>query len=256
MTVMPDKTARAVRAREALIARHAELQEVLDYWAAVLATAADRGDPVRPVRNLLRAVLADEVLPHARAEERTLYRAAGRDPCASLLVQALISEHRALAARAVRLGEPAQPAAAAAEAEAISALFASHVAKEDSLLLPALEHSGADLAALLARESRLGCSQLASRCAAAAGRQPASPRRPPDRGCLASPGSPPGTPSSHEPVRNGPAGCEALEHPVRWPSLTTAPHSWHTRQAQQAGSPPSPACSGPVSGRVCLAARR
>ena len=104
MTVMPQKASRTARAAEAVIARHAELGEVLDQWASVLAAAADRGDPVRPVRNLLRAFLADEVLPHARAEERTLYRAARRDPGASLLVQALIGEHRALASRAERLG--------------------------------------------------------------------------------------------------------------------------------------------------------
>lgn len=94
MTVTPDKTARAARAGEALIARHAELREVLDHWAGVLAAAADTGGPARPARNLLRAFLAGEVLPHARAEQRTLYRAARRDPDASLLVQALTGEHR------------------------------------------------------------------------------------------------------------------------------------------------------------------
>ena len=162
MTVTPDKTARAARAGEALMARHAELREVLDHWAGVLAAAADAGGPVRPVRNLLRAFLADEVLPHARAEERTLYRAARRDPDAGLLVRALTGEHRELASMAGRLGEPARPAAIAAQAAAISALFASHVAKEDSLLLPALERSGAGLAALLARESRLAGRQCAA----------------------------------------------------------------------------------------------
>jgi len=128
----------------------------------VLAATAVSSSPVRPARNLLRAFLADEVLPHARAEERTLYLAARRDPGASLLVQALISEHRDLASRAATLGEPAQPAAIAAQAAAISALFASHAAKEDSLLLPALERSGADLAALLAREPGLAGNQCAA----------------------------------------------------------------------------------------------
>jgi len=128
----------------------------------VLAATAASSGPVRPARNLLRAFLADEVLPHARAEERTLYRAARRDPGASLLVQALISEHRDLASRAATLGEPAQPAAIAAQAAAISALFASHAAKEDSLLLPALERSGAGLAALLAREPGLAGNQCAA----------------------------------------------------------------------------------------------
>lgn len=162
MNVTPDKAARAARAREELTARHAELQAVLDHWAGALDEAARSGGPVRAVRNLLHAFLADEALPHARAEERTLYRAARRDPGTSLLVQALASEHRDLAARAVTLGEPASPAAAVAQAAAISALFASHVAKEESLLLPALERSGADLAALIAREPRLAGGQRAA----------------------------------------------------------------------------------------------
>jgi Hemerythrin HHE cation binding domain len=162
MTVTPDMSARAARAREALIARHAEQREVLDHWAGLLVTAADSGGPVRAVRNLLRALLADEVLPQTRAEERTLYRAARRDPDASLLVRALICEHRDLAAMAGRLGQPAQPAAVAAQAEAISALFASHVTQEDALLLPALERSGADLATLLAREPHLAGDQCAA----------------------------------------------------------------------------------------------
>lgn len=157
-----DKTVRTVRARERLVARHAELREVLDHWAGVLAAATDGGNPVRPVRNLLRAFVIDEVLPHARAEERTLYRAARRDPGIGLLVQALISEHRLLASMAGRLAEPARPADAAAQAAAISALFASHVAKEDSLLLPALERSGADLPAMVGREPRLAGSQCAA----------------------------------------------------------------------------------------------
>jgi hypothetical protein len=76
VTVTPVKSARAARAVEALMARHAELREVLDHWAGALASAADSGSTAWPVRNLLHAFLADEVLPHARAQERTLYRAA------------------------------------------------------------------------------------------------------------------------------------------------------------------------------------
>lgn len=52
--------------------------------------------------------------------------------------------------------------ATAAQAAAISALFASHVAKEGSLLLPALKRSGTDLGALLTREPRLAGSQCAA----------------------------------------------------------------------------------------------
>ena len=145
-----------------LVARHAELQQVLDQWADVLAATADRGDPIRPAKTLLRVFIADERLPHARAEERTLYRAAQRDPGAAPLVQALICEHRELASQAERLAAQVQPAAVVATAEAISTLFASHVAKENGLLLPALERSGADVPRLIASEDRLaGLSSVA-----------------------------------------------------------------------------------------------
>jgi hemerythrin HHE cation binding domain-containing protein len=157
-----DKTVRTARARERLVARHAEMREVLDHWAGILGATADGGIPVRPVRSLLRAFLVDEVLPQARAEERTLYRAARRDPGASPLLQALIGEHRLLATMAGKLAEPARPAEVAAQAAGISALFASHVAREDSLLLPALERSGADLPAMIGREPRLAGSQCAA----------------------------------------------------------------------------------------------
>lgn len=91
MTVTLEHPARATRAREALAARNAELQDVLDHWTRVLAAAAGGGGPVQPVRNLLYFFLTDEVLPHARAEERTLYRAARRDPSVVPLLQALMS---------------------------------------------------------------------------------------------------------------------------------------------------------------------
>lgn len=158
MTVTLEHPARATRAREALAARNVELQDVLDHWTRVLAAAAHGGGSVQPVRNLLYFFLTDEVLPHARAEERTLYRAARRDPSVVPLLQALTSEHEGLKSMTVGLSEAAPPAAVAAQAAAIAALFARHTSKEDALLLPALESSGTDLAALLAREPLLASS--------------------------------------------------------------------------------------------------
>lgn len=145
----------AASAGARLVACHAELQQVLDQWAEVLAAAAARGAPVRPAKTLLRVFLVDEVLPHARAEERTLYRAAQRDPDAALLVPVLVGEHRDLASLAERLEAQARPAEVAATAGVISALFASHVTKENEVLLPALERCGVNVARLIAREDRL-----------------------------------------------------------------------------------------------------
>lgn len=156
MTVTSPEPARdTASAESAIMARHAEMQEVLDKWAEVLAHAAASGTSARLPRKLLVAFLADEVLTHAKAEERTLYPAGARDTRTGLLVQALVSEHRAFAWQAARLAKETESVAAAACAEAIRALFASHVAKENYLLLPALTASGANLRAYLARENHL-----------------------------------------------------------------------------------------------------
>lgn len=45
-----------------------------------MTVTADTGGLLRPLQSLLRAFLADEVLPHARAQKRTRYRAARHDP--------------------------------------------------------------------------------------------------------------------------------------------------------------------------------
>ena len=96
------------------------------------------------------AYLDGEILPHAEAEERTLYQAAATQARGSELVRALTAEHHELAYLAGRLQPGADGAEAATVAEWIATLFAGHVAKENDLLLPALTGSGADLAALLA----------------------------------------------------------------------------------------------------------
>ena len=98
----------------------------------------------------LQEFLAGEVLPHAEAEERTLYRAAASQARGGQLVTTMVAEHRRLAELAERLHVGADAAAAATTAEWIATLFAGHVAKENDLLLPALIDSGVDLAPLLA----------------------------------------------------------------------------------------------------------
>lgn len=141
-------------AQSAIMNRHSELRQLLSEWAGTLVSAVAHGAPIGRTASLLRAVLEDEVLPHARAEERTLYRAAARRPQTALLVQALISEHRAIAGHAARLAAETG-ASAAATAETISSLFAVHTAEEDDLLLPALARSGTSPGAMVARERNL-----------------------------------------------------------------------------------------------------
>jgi hypothetical protein len=133
-----------------VVHHHAVLRRGVERRAGALCEAAENGVPFLRQLAALRVYLEDEILPHAKAEERTLYRAAAAEARGSELVRVLTAEHHALAYLAGRLRPGADGSEAAAVSEWIATLFAGHVAKENDLLLPALAGSGADLAALLA----------------------------------------------------------------------------------------------------------
>lgn len=133
-----------------IVHHHAVLRRGLEQRVGALCAAAEDGTAHEQALAALQEYLAGEVLPHAEAEERTLYRAAATWARGSQLVRTLTAEHRDLAGLVGRLQAAADGATAATVAEWIATLFAGHVAKENDLLLPALTGSGADLAALLA----------------------------------------------------------------------------------------------------------
>jgi hypothetical protein len=89
-------------------------------------------------RRGLVAFCTGELLPHARAEEGTLYPAAARTAEATLLVRAMTAEHGRIAALVEEVTRAAVPLRAAASAYALRQLFESHLAKEDELLVPVL----------------------------------------------------------------------------------------------------------------------
>jgi hypothetical protein len=128
---------------------HAMLRRGLERRAGTLCEAVESGVPFERQMTMLRDYLADEILPHAEAEERTLYQAAATQARGAGLVRELTGEHHTLAYLAGRLQAGAGGGQAATAAERIATLFAGHVAKENDLLLPALTGARADLAALL-----------------------------------------------------------------------------------------------------------
>jgi hypothetical protein len=140
----------ATEAATKIIHHHAVLRRGLEQRAGAVCDAAGSGTPFDQPLADLRAYLDAEILPHAGAEERTLYQAAASQARGSELVSTLIAEHRDLEGLVARLQAPADGTDAASTAESIANLFAAHAAKENDLLLPALVGSRADLAALLA----------------------------------------------------------------------------------------------------------
>ena len=143
-------------ALEAMLAHHAALADGVARRVGALRAAVERQDHQGASAAELVAYLAKEVLPHAMAEEHTLYRAAAAKADLAETVAGMVDEHRTLVSLAERLAKAGDGAAAAAEAEAIGALFAAHVAKENELVLPPLAADGAvDLAGLLVQMHRL-----------------------------------------------------------------------------------------------------
>jgi uncharacterized protein (DUF2249 family) len=119
---------------------HAELAGSLQAHVQALLRAVDTFDDHG--RDLARTDLVTwcrrELLPHALAEEATLYDAARSLPELEPLLRAMIQEHGQLQDLINDLAATPTAAESAATAGALQALFGSHVLKENELLLPAL----------------------------------------------------------------------------------------------------------------------
>jgi uncharacterized protein (DUF2249 family) len=134
---------------DAIRAHHEQLEQAVAGGALAVRDAADRLGDVAPARDALVLLLLEEVLPHAMAEESTLYDVAGTIPRTELLVRAMIAEHRRLEGLVNELARARTSGAMAASAGAVRALFEAHLAKENDDLIPALVEADVDLARLL-----------------------------------------------------------------------------------------------------------
>ena len=101
------------QARE-IMHHHAVLRRGLERRVGALCAAVENGVPHEQPLATLQEYLAGEILPHAEAEERTLYQAAVTQARGSELVRTLTAEHRELAYLVGRLQPPADGSTAAA----------------------------------------------------------------------------------------------------------------------------------------------
>ena len=121
---------------------HAELAGALTAHVEALLNAvggvAGSGvDAVEPARGRLVGFCTAELLPHAAAEEGSLYPAAATYEPARLLVEAMVAEHRVLVEGLVEEIRTAEgPVRAAAAGNALRVLFEVHLTKENDLILP------------------------------------------------------------------------------------------------------------------------
>ena len=147
---------------DAIRNHHARLAgELHDLTSAVVAATASDG--WRADLERLAEWYRTELVPHAVAEEAKLYALAAGEVSTRLLVRGMVDEHRQLVALVADLALSRTALQASTTATAAEQLFRSHLGKENDLLLPALDESGADLGAVLA-----GMHEILGRAAAAA----------------------------------------------------------------------------------------
>jgi uncharacterized protein (DUF2249 family) len=122
---------------------HAELVGTVIAHSSALLDASSAGsiEGASTARRDLVLFCRGEVLPHAIAEEDTLYALARTLPETRLLVDAMIAEHRVLADLIDDLASATTPLGASAAAHALRVLFELHADKENEYILPALAQS-------------------------------------------------------------------------------------------------------------------
>lgn len=137
-------------ALSAMLDHHAQLRAELEACVTALRDAVLAGVAHQPAKDALGEFIDRELLPHAAAEEASLYPAAADDQRVELFVDSMVLEHRELQRKAQTLRSADTPSRVLSNAEAIAAVFAVHVEKENDLLLPALQkRQGVSLATLL-----------------------------------------------------------------------------------------------------------
>lgn len=127
------------RAAAAVVNHHAELREALERRTGSLLALAETApaDAARARTDLLE-FLRVELVPHAHAEEKALYPVAAAQPTAALLIDGMLNEHHTIMGLIDEIASAPSAVRAAAAARALAAVFATHLAKENDLVVPLL----------------------------------------------------------------------------------------------------------------------
>ncbi|MFC5996508.1 DUF2249 domain-containing protein [Pseudonocardia hispaniensis] len=119
---------------------HAELAGALDIRVEALLTSLAGGDAsaAEQARRDLAGWCNRELVPHALAEEKALYPAAGKTVQGRLLVDAMLDEHRVITGLVEDVSTASDLLRAGAAAHALRVLFGVHLTKENEQILPLL----------------------------------------------------------------------------------------------------------------------
>jgi iron-sulfur cluster repair protein YtfE (RIC family) len=159
-TITPESLpADEAAALEQVCAHHERLVRQLDEHVGTLITAVVEGDNerIRTTRAAVVDYLIGELLPHADAEEDSVYPAARTIPWARAMTDELAHEHVLLNQLTQRLDTEPHPVRAATTAEALRVMFRHHVTSENTVVLPLVAAApGLSLANLVAALHELG----------------------------------------------------------------------------------------------------
>lgn len=123
----------------AVLGHHRSLGEALHTAAQAVETSSHRGAEAQREAVLeMVTFMKREILPHALAEEETIYKAARTTFGMSAQIDAMVAEHGVLAEGIDGLAASGADPSAIARSEELYALFDSHAAKENEVVLPAI----------------------------------------------------------------------------------------------------------------------
>ncbi len=127
------------RAAEAVEQHHAQMAGTLAVRVEALVGSAGRSDALaEAAREELVAWCERELVPHALAEEKTMYPAARARTEGRLLVDGMLEEHKVITGLVREVADTDDVVRAAAAAKALQVMFDSHLGKENDLVLPLL----------------------------------------------------------------------------------------------------------------------
>lgn len=129
-------TAEDAHAVDAIRNHHAEIAGRIAHLTDALLDAVETNTDAEVARRAVVDYLTGTLLPHAIAEEQTLYPAAARRVDAKLLVESMIAVHRRIAALVDRIEHEASPTRAAAAGYALRSMFDAHLVDENDRILP------------------------------------------------------------------------------------------------------------------------
>lgn len=126
------------RAVEAVKAHHAEMAGELAHLVEKVVIAVASGEDPSPLRADLVTWCRHDLVPHALAEEKSMYPAAHALTEGRLLVTSMLGEHTVITDLVSQVDSPIDDVRAAAAATALRVMFDSHLRKENELILPLL----------------------------------------------------------------------------------------------------------------------